>query len=262
MATEYGVVLASLMGAAAALTGGVLAQRYQYLLEKRKEHFGVLRAEVLSQWPRAAASRQANLEGRDPYVVVDYVAKDYRSSPGVAFGGAGSTPWSETSVLAEASKAHWPSLWSQWRELNEALQAHGQRTVALLRKLEASFPPLPAGKQWANYGDDAKVAVKVAVVNLWAAHAQVSERSTYPDWVVSQLAQFGFWRGEGDGEARLAFARQVADLLGTHAAEVAAIEQASEALWKRFAGFAKRIEETIHSEDFPGTCRFCPRFLR
>ena len=43
MAVEYGVVLASLMGAAAALMGGVLAQRYQYLLEKQRDHFAVLR---------------------------------------------------------------------------------------------------------------------------------------------------------------------------------------------------------------------------
>src|SRR5690349_19941533 len=79
MAFEYGVVLASLMGAAAALMGGVIAQRYQYMLERQAEHFAILRDNTLVPWKRAIEARKSNLEGRDPYVVIDYVAKDYRS---------------------------------------------------------------------------------------------------------------------------------------------------------------------------------------
>ena len=262
MATEYGVVLASLMGAAAALTGGVLAQRYQYLLERRKEHFVQLRDQVLVPWGRAIGARRANLEGRDPYVVVDYVAKDYRSSPGVSFGTGNQVPWTESSTLSQASRKHWPDLWSQWEGLNAELKALGDRTVLLLRKLEKDFPALPAGKSWANYGDEPAVAVKVAVVNLWASHAQAFERRTYPEWVETQLASFGFWRGEGDADERRAFAKQVAGLLDRHAVEVAEVDRAHEALSKRYGEFAAKVERAIHSERLPGRCDFCPRLLR
>ena len=262
MAVEYGVVLAALMGAAAALMGGVLAQRYQYLLEKQRDHFAVLRDSVLAPWPRAVAARQNNLDGRDPYVVVDYVAKDYRSSPGVSFGTGDDLPWTEGSQLAAESRKHWPALWKEWKQLNTDLVALGDRVVALLRKLEADFPPLPAGKKWANYGDETAVAVKVAVVNLWAAYAQRFERRTYPEWVVTQLSQFGFWRGEGDEEQRRAFAKQVAALPDKHAAEVAALEKAHDDLAARFVAFGAKVERAIHTESLPGHCEFCPRFLR
>jgi len=262
MAIEYGVVLAALMGAAAALMGGVLAQRYQYLLEKQRDHFAVLRDQVLAPWPRAVAARQANLEGRDPYVVIDFVAKDYRSSPGVSFGTGDQVPWTESSQLAKSSQDHWPGLWSEWKGLNQELVALGDRTITLLRKVEGDMPPLPAGKTWSNYGDEPAMAVKVAVVNLWASHAQAFERRTYPDWVVSQLTQFGFWRGDGDEAQRRAYAQAVAATLDRHGSEVAALDAASEALSKRFAAFAGKVEDTIHTEALPGRCGYCPRFLR
>lgn len=261
MAFEYGVILAALMGAAAALTGGVLAQRYQYLLEKSRDHFATLRDNVLAPWPRAVAARLNNLEGRDPYVVVDYVAKDYRSSPGVSFGTGEDLPWTEGSQLAAESRKHWPALWREWKQLNTDLVALGDRVVAVLRKVEKDFPALPAGKKWANYGDETAVAAKVAVVNLWAAHSQRFERRTYPDWVVSQLTQFGFWRGDGDEEERRAFAKTVVAALDKHATEVAALDKAHEDLAARFTDFGAKVERVIHSERLPGRCEFCPRFL-
>lgn len=260
MAFELGVVLAALMGAAAALMGGVLAQRYQYMLERQKEHFAVLRDQVLEPWKRAVAARQANLEGRDPYVVVDYVAKDYRSSPGVSFGSGDNLPWTETSGLAESSRHHWPALWAEWRELNAALGELGGRIVALLRKVEADFPPLPPGKAWSNYGDQPAVAVKVAVVNAWSSFAQVAERRMYPDWVANQLTSFGFWKGDDSG--REEYARLVVGAMERHSAEVGAIEAASEALWKRFAQFGRKVEDAIQTQRFTGTCAYCARFLR
>jgi hypothetical protein len=262
MAMEFGVVLAALMGAAAALMGGVLAQRYQYMLEKQRDHFAVLRDNVLAPWPRAIAARQANLEGRDPYVVIDFVAKDYRSSPGVSFGTGDQVPWTEKGTLALASKKHWPALWKEWAALNQELVALGDRAIGVLRKVEADMPPLPPGKTWSNYGDDPAMAVRVAVVNLWASHAQAFERRTYPDWVVGQLTQFGFWRGEGDEEQRRAYAKAVAATLDRHAADVAALDTASEAVSKRFAAFGGKVDHAIHAEVLPGRCEFCPRFLR
>lgn len=261
MATEYGVVLASLMGAAAALTGGVLAQRYQYLLERRKEHFVQLRDQVLVPWGRAIGARRANLEGRDPYVVIDYVARDYRSAPGVAFSGADQVPWSEESGLAEASRRHWPGLWAEWVALNEEHARLGDRTIAHLRAVEAAFPPLPAGKAWANYPDDPRTAVKLAVVNAWASHAQVFERRTYPDWVVEQLTQFGFWRGD-DPDAKRDYARQVAQLLGRDAGALQTLEAAAADLSERYDAFSRKVEDAIHTERFPGSCAYCPKFLR
>lgn len=261
MEFEFGVVLAALVGAAAALMGGVLAQRYQYMLEKQRDHFAILRDSVLAPWPRAVASRLNNLEGRDPYVVVDYVAKDYRSSPGVSFGTGDDLPWTEGSQLSAASRKHWPGLWSEWKQLNLDLDALGQRVVVLLRKVEKDFPPLPPGKQWTNYADEPTVAVKVAVVNLWASHAQRFERRTYPEWVVTQLTQFGFWRGAGDEDERRALAKQVARILDLHSAEVTAIESAHEELAKRFTDFSAKVERTIHAERLPGSCDFCPHFF-
>lgn len=261
MATEYGVVLASLMGAAAALTGGVLAQRYQYLLERRKEHFVQMRDQVLVPWGRAIGARRANLEGRDPYVVVDYVAKDYRSAVGVAFAAGDHVPWSEQTGLAEASRRHWPALWAEWRELNAEHARLGERTIAHLRAVEAAFPPLPAGKAWANYPDDPGTAVKLAVVNAWASHAQVFERRTYPDWVVEQLTQFGFWRGD-DAEAKRQYARKVAQILGHDPTSLSQLEQASEGLSARYDDFARKVEDAIHTEDFRHSCQYCPKFLR
>lgn len=261
MAVELGVVLAALMGAAAALMGGVLAQRYQYLLERQKEHFAVLRDQVLEPWKRAVEARRNNLEGRDPYVVVDYVAKDYRSTPGMAFAAGGTVPWSETSRMAQVSRRHWPQLWREWDALNKELAALGARTVEHLRRIEAAFPPLPPGRQWANYPDDPATARKIAVVNVWATHAQLFERRTYPDWVVSQLAEHGFWRGD-DHEARLAFARQVAALLESDPAGLGRLEKDSEDLSRRFQEFAGRVEDAIQTERFTGRCDHCPRFLR
>lgn len=262
MATEYGVVLAALMGAAAALTGGVLAQRYQYLLERRKEHFQVLRDNVLVPWSRAIGARQANLEGRDPYVVIDYVAKDYRSSPGMSFaGGTDQVPWTESSGLAEASRGHWPRLWSEWSALNSELGALGQKVITALRKVEAAFPPLPPGKAWAHYAEEPAMAVRLAVVNAWASHSQVFERRTYPDWVVTQLTQFGFWRDDGDLEAKRAYARKVVALFDGQP-EVAALEAAAAQLSERFQQFGRRLEDTVQGESFPGRCGYCPRFLR
>lgn len=260
MAFEYGVVLASLMGAAAALMGGVVAQRYQTMLERQKEHFAVLRDSVLAPWKRAIEARKSNLEGRDPYVVVDYVAKDYRSSPGVSFGTGDQVPWTESSGLAEASKRHWPELWSEWARLNGELQSLGDKTIAQLRRFEAAFPPLPAGRTWANYPDQPDIARRMAVVNAWASHAQLFERRTYPDWVLTQLTQFGFWRDDGDEGARRDFARKVvaaleSSLTGTH------LEAEGEALAKRFDDFARKVEDAIHTERFSGRCGYCPRFL-
>lgn len=261
MATEYGVVLASLMGAAAALTGGVLAQRYQYLLERRKEHFVQLRDQVLVPWGRAIGARRANLEGRDPYVVVDYVAKDYRSAPGVAFSGGDQVPWTEESGLAEASRRHWPGLWAEWRQLNEEHARLGDQTISHLRAVESAFPPLPAGKTWANYAEDPRTAVKLAVVNAWASHAQVFERRTYPDWVVEQLTQFGFWRGD-DAEAKRQYARQVAQILGRDPQALTRLEAKAEELSQRYDAFARKVEDAIHTETFRGSCGYCPKFLR
>ena len=105
--------------------------------------------------------------------------------------------------------------------------------------------------------------MKVAVVNLWASHAQRFERGAYPDWVVTQLAQFGFWAGgDGDEQAKADFARQVAALLDQHAADVAKLDAEHEALAKRFNDFGAKVERAIHTETLPGHCRFCPRFLR
>jgi hypothetical protein len=260
MATEYGVVLASLMGAAAALTGGVLSQRYQYLLERRKEHFAQLRDQVLVPWGRAIGARRANLEGRDPYVVIDYVAKDYRSTPGVAFSAGDQVPWSESSGLAEASQRHWPGLWAEWRQLGGEHERLGQRTIAHLRAVEEAFPPLPPGKAWANYPDDPATAVKLAVVSAWASHAQVFERRTYPDWVVEQLTQFGFWRGD-DSEAKRQYARQVAQVLAQDPRALQDLESAAADLSQRYDAFARKVEDAIHTESFRGTCAYCPRFL-
>lgn len=262
MAFETGVVLASLTGAAAALTGGVLAQRYQYLLEKQAEHFKVLREAVLVPWGRAIAARRANLEGREPYVVVDYVAKDYRSSPGVSFATGEGAVWSESSGLAEASRRHWPSLWAEWGSLHRAHADLGERTVALLRRLEESFPPLPPGKAWANYPDQPQVALKMAVVNAWASHAQVFERRTYPDWLVGQLTQFGFWRGDADDGTRVSYARQVAAVFERHQDAVARLEAEAEELSARYQAFERRVEDAIHTETMRGRCAYCPRFLR
>jgi hypothetical protein len=261
MATEFGVVLASLMGAAAALTGGVVAQRYQYLLERRREHFVQLRDQVLVPWGRAIGARRANLEGRDPYVVIDYVAKDYRSAPGVAFAAGDQVPWAEGSGLAEASRRHWPALWAEWKALNDEHASLGDRTIAHLRAVEAAFPPLPTGKAWANYPDDPGTAVKLAVVNAWASHAQVFERRTYPDWVVEQLTQFGFWRGD-DAEAKRQYARQVAQILAREPGSLQGLERASEDLSQRYDAFARKVEDAIHTEEFRNSCAYCPHFLR
>jgi hypothetical protein len=250
------------MGAAAALMGGVVAQRYQYMLERQGEHFVVLRDNVLAPWKRAIEARKSNLEGRDPYVVVDYVAKDYRSSPGVSFGTGDQVLWSETSRLAEASRRHWPELWAEWTRLNQGLQALGQSTIGQLRKIEAAFPALPSGKVWANYPDQPEVAVKMAVVNAWASHAQLFERRTYPDWVLMQLTQFGFWRGDGDEEAKREYAKLVVALLGQHQSGIAALETESEALAKQFQAFAGRVDDAIQTERFTGHCGYCPRFFR
>jgi hypothetical protein len=262
MAVEFGVVLAALMGAAAALMGGVLAQRYQYLLEKQKEHFAVLRDQVLAPWKRAIESRRSNLEGRDPYVVVDYVAKDYRSSPAVSFGTGADLPWSETSRLAASSKRHWPHLWATWEGLNQELAALGHRVVGQLRRIESEFPALPPGKAWANYPDDPATATKIAVVNVWATHAQLFERRTYPDWVVGQLTQHGFWRGEGDDEEKRAFAQKVVAVLDRHAGDIAKLEADAEALSARFQELTGKVDDVIHTERMPGSCDYCPKFLR
>ena len=261
MVVEYGVVLASLMGAAAALTGGVLAQRYQYLLEKQKEHFVVLREQVLEPWTRAVVGRRANLEGRDPYVVLDFMAKDYRVTPGSAASSGDQAVWSESSPLAVASRRHWPRLWAEWEQLNRDLAALGAKIVGLLRKVEADFPRLPAGRAWANYPDDPAMAAKVAVVNAWATHAQLFERRNYPDWVVAQLTQFGFWRGAEDEAERRAFAQQVAAVLARHA-DGSGIEADTERLGARFQAFADHVEDAIHREGLPGHCDYCPKFLR
>lgn len=262
MAFEYGVVFASLMGAALALMGGVLAQRYQYMLEKQKEHFQVLRDGVLTPWKRAVESRKSNLEGRDPYVVVDYVAKDYRSSPAVSFGSGTDLPWSEGSRLAKSSQRHWPQLWSHWDGLNRELAALGERTVQQLRKIEAAFPPLPAGRSWANYPDNPALATKIAVVNVWATNAQLFERRTYPDWVVSQLTQHGFWRGEGDEAERRAFAQKVVAVFDQQASDIAKLEADAEALAARFQEFAGQVEDVVQTERMRGSCDYCPKFLR
>ena len=262
MAFEYGVVLAALMGAAAALMGGVLAQRYQYLLEKQKDHFLVLRDNVLVPWNRAIGARLNNLAGRDPYVVVDYVAKDYRSSPGVAVSAAGEIPWTETSGLAAASRKHWPRLWSEWEALNKEHLALGDRVVAQLRKLEGEFPPLPPGKVWANYPDDPRTAIRIAVVNAWASQAQLFERRTYPDWVVSQLTQFGFWRTPGEEDQKHAYAKQVVGLFDRHQGDVARLEGDAEALAQRYEAFARKVEDAVQTETLRGHCDYCPRFLR
>ena len=261
MAFEYGVVLASLMGAAAALMGGVIAQRYQYMLERQAEHFVILRDNVLAPWKRAIEARKSNLEGRDPYVVVDYVAKDYRASPGVSFGTGDQVPWTEQSQLAKASMRHWPELWAEWRALNGELLTLGQKTIERLRRVEAAFPPLPPGRAWANYPDQPEVALKMAVVNTWASHAQLFERRTYPDWVLNQLTQFGFWRGDGEEDARREYAKGVVLALEGQG-ETAALEAEAEALAKRFDGFARRVEDAIQTERFRGRCDYCPRFLR
>jgi len=258
---EYGVVLASLMGAAAALTGGVLAQRYQYLLERQKEHFGILRDNVLLPWERAIAARQANLEGRDPFVVIDYVAKDYRVSPAGSAVAGGEVPWAETSRLAQESRKHWPRLWEEWEQLDREQVALGRRIVDALRQVERSFPPLPPGKSWTHYPQDPATAVKMAVVSAWASHAQTFERQNYPDWVASQLTQFGFWSGgPEDGEAKRAFAVQVAALLGGPG--IVQVERDAAALLKRYEAFAGRVQDAIQTERFDGTCDYCPRFLR
>jgi hypothetical protein len=262
VALEYGVVLASLMGAAAALMGGVVAQRYQYMLERQAEHFAHLRDNVLVPWHRAIEARKSNLEGRDPYVVVDYVAKDYRSSPGVSFGTGDQVPWTETSGLAAASKRHWPELWMEWGRLNQALLALGAATVTQLRRFEAAFPPLPAGRTWANYPEDPATALKMAVVNTWASHAQLFERRTYPDWVLNQLTQFGFWRGDGDEDAKREYAKLVVVALEGKKAEVVALEAEAEALAKRYDEFARRVEDAVQTERFAGRCDYCPRFFR
>lgn len=261
MAFEHGVVLASLMGAALALMGGVLAQRYQYMLERQADHFTVLRDNVLAPWKRAIASRKSNLEGRDPYVVVDYVAKDYRSSPGVSFGTGTDVPWSEDSRLAQASKMHWPGLWATWDALNRDLAALGERIVQQLRRVEADFPALPAGKAWANYPDDPTTARRIAVVNVWATQAQLFERRTYPDWVVGQLTQHGFWRGDGDEDAKRAFAKEVVAAFDRQAADIARLEADAEALAARFQDFAGDVEDIIHKERLPGSCDYCARLL-
>jgi hypothetical protein len=258
---EYGVVLASLMGAAAALTGGVLAQRYQYLLERQKEHFAALRDGVLAPWSRAIAGRLANLEGRDPYVVIDYVAKDYRVSPAGAAVAGGEVPWSESSRLAQESRKHWSRLWSEWDQLNRDQVALGERIVATLRTAESSFPPLPAGKTWTHYPNEPKVAAKLAVVSAWASHAQTFERRNYPDWVASQLTQFGFWTGGGDEDLKRAFAEQVAALLA-NAPGIAKVEADAATLHERYESFAGRVEDAIQTERMDGTCDYCPRFLR
>jgi hypothetical protein len=262
MAFELGVVLAALMGAAAALMGGVVAQRYQYMLERQAEHFVVLRDNVLAPWKRAIDARKSNLEGRDPYVVVDYVAKDYRSSPGVSFGTGDQVPWTESSGLAAASKRHWPGLWAEWSALDQDLKALGERTIGELRRFEAAFPPLPAGKTWANYPEDPATALKMAVVNTWASHAQLFERRTYPDWVLSQLTQFGFWRGDGDEAGKREYAKRVVEALEGKNAETAKLEAAAEALAKRYDAFARQVEDAIQSERFSGRCDYCPRFFR
>ena len=262
MAFEYGVVLASLMGAAAALMGGVVAQRYQYMLERQAEHFAILRDNTLAPWKRAIEARKSNLEGRDPYVVIDYVAKDYRSSPGVSFGTGDQVPWSEDSRLAAASKRHWPELWAQWAGLNQELKALGEKTIVQLRKVEAAFPPLPAGKAWANYAEQPQVAIRMAVVNAWASHAQLFERRTYPDWVLTQLTQFGFWRDDGDEAGKRAYAQRVVAALEADQAGVRALETEAEALSKRFQAFGDRVEDAIQTERFSGRCDYCPRFLR
>ncbi|MHB1262330.1 MAG: hypothetical protein ACYC2H_11525 [Thermoplasmatota archaeon] len=262
MAMEYGVVLASLMGAAAALMGGVIAQRYQYMLERQAEHFAVLRDNVLAPWKRAIEARKSNLEGRDPYVVVDYVAKDYRSSPGVSFGTGDQVPWTEKSGLAEASKRHWPGLWSEWTRLNGELVGLGKKTIEQLRRFEAAFPPLPAGRTWANYPEQPDVARKMAVVNTWASHAQLFERRTYPDWVLTQITQFGFWRDDGDEAAKREYARKVVAALESSLGASSSLEAEGEALAKRFDAFARQVEDAIHTERFRGRCDYCPRFLR
>lgn len=262
MAVEYGVVLAALMGAAAALMGGVVAQRYQYMLERQAEHFAVLRDNVLVPWRRAIEARKSNLEGRDPYVVVDYVAKDYRSSPGVSFGTGDQVPWTEKSGLAEASQRHWPALWQEWSRLDADLKKLGDKTIVELRRVEAAFPPLPAGKTWANYPEEPAVALKMAVVNTWASHAQLFERRTYPDWVLGQLTQFGFWRGEGDDEARREYAKRVVVALEGRQGETAALEAEAEALSRRYDAFSRKVEDAINTERFSGRCGYCPRFLR
>ena len=260
---EYGVVLASLMGAACALTGGVLAQRYQYLLERQKEHFVVLRANVLEPWTRAVAARQANLEGRDPYVVIDYVAKDFRVTPAGGAVAGGEVPWSEGSRLAQESRRHWPRLWNEWDALNAEQVALGGRIVAELRRVEAAFPALPPGKHWTHYPNEPAVAIRMAVVSAWASHAQSFERQNYPDWVASQLTQFGFWQGTGAGDEaeRRRFAEQVASLLSS-APGIAAIERDAAALLKRYEQFAGKVTDAIQTERLDGTCDYCPRFLR
>lgn len=261
MAVEYGVVLASLMGAAAALMGGVLAQRYQYLLEKQAEHFAVLRDSVLVPWGRAIGARKSNLEGRDPHVVIDYVARDYRFTAGASMTPSGEVPWSESSLMAQASRRHWPALWKEWESLNKAHEEVGARTIALLKRLETSFPALPSGKEWANYPDQPDLARRMAVVNTWATHSQTFERRTYPDWLQSQLTQFGFWRSDDLDEKR-AFARQVESALASFGPDAAALEAATESLSRRYADFERRVEDAIHKESIRGRCDYCPRFLR
>ena len=259
MTFEYGVVLASLMGAAAALTGGVVAQRYQYLLERQKEHFATLRDGVLAPWSRAIAARAANLEGRDPYVVIDYVAKDYRVSPAGGAVAGGDVPWSESSRLAQESRKHWPRLWAEWEQLGREQVQLGGRIVAALRQVESRFPPLPPGRTWTHYPNDPAVAVKMAVVSAWASHAQSFERQNYPDWVASQLTQFGFWSG-GDDQGRRAFAEQVAALLAA-APGIQQAEADAAALLKRYEAFAGHLQDAIQSERLDGTCDYCPRFF-
>lgn len=261
MAIEFGVVLASLMGAAAALMGGVLAQRYQYLLEKQTEHFAVLRDQVLVPWGRAIGARRSNLEGRDPHVVIDYVAADYRFTPGAAMTPSDRTPWTEASLLTKASRRHWPALWAEWDRLNQEHEALGQEIVAHLRTIEASFPALPAGKEWANYPDQPHLARRMAVVNTWATQAQIFERRTYPDWVLGQLTQFGFWRGD-DADAKHAFARNVVQALESHAAASDRLEGKAEALSARYGEFERKVEDAIHREAVRGHCDYCPKFLR
>jgi hypothetical protein len=189
------------------------------------------------------------------------MAKDYRVSPGSASGSSEGIVWSEGALLTKASKAHWPQLWSQWGVLNAELAKLGEKTIQALRGIEKDFPALPAGRTWANYPDDPAMAVKVAVVNAWATHAQLFERRNYPDWVVSQLTQFGFWRGDGEPEERRAYATQVAAVLEKHAATTG-LDAAAEALSVRFEAFAKQVEDALHRESLHGTCDYCPRFLR
>jgi hypothetical protein len=256
---DIGYTIATGLGALAAIGGGLVAHRYEHLLERRTIHVESLRDKVLRPWQVSVNARLSNLSGQSPFLGLDYATKDYQVTRGPSMYGPESPPLAEEHLLVLASKQHWPVLWKTWDALNAEFERVGQRAIEVVRKIESRFPPLPTGKEWAHYQEDPQTAVRLAVVYAWMENSRLFERATYPNYAKGRFAHLGLWRGDGSLAERNAYAALIWTVFEDLHAEIAAVESLESSLASRYKELLRSLEDSELSGELRGRCKYCPR---